>query len=194
MVTTSGSANDLRSELDSMTIAAIVWAVLILTWVLRANLGAPSSFTLLQHQRGLLYRRGKPVREVCAGQHRVWVGVEKILFIDIRPITVSFENRAVTLTDGATAMYGFSGTAEVDDAKKALYCAGNYNDMPAFVLLCCARLVLNSQNSIGLLAKHAAIVEEIMNRAKPRLSAAGFRLLTFRMTQLGLAAQARAEK
>jgi hypothetical protein len=154
----------------------------------------PSSFTLLEHQRGVLYRRGKPLREVGAGRHRVWVGIEKILFMDTRPVLVSFENRAVALTDGATALYGFSGSAEVEDVMKALYSSGNFEEMPAFVLLCCARLVLNGQSSIALAAKQGAITDEIVNRAKPRLAAAGFRLLNFRMTQLSLAASARAEE
>ena len=169
-----------------MALALIAWATLALVLVVRNYLGIPSSFTLLEHQRGVLYRRGEPVREVGPGRHRVWVGIEKIFFLDARPVLVNFENRAVTLADGSTAVYGFSGSAEVVDVKKALYAAGNYNDIPAYVLVCCARSVLNQQSSIGLLGKQAALVEEIGERARPRLEAAGFRLLTFRITQLSL--------
>ena len=171
-----------------MIMAVIAWAIVGLYVVMRKYVGFPSSFTLLEHQRGILYRHGRAVREVGAGRHRVWAGIEKILFLDARPISVNFENRAAALTDGATAVYGFTGSAQVVDAQKALYCAVNYHEMPAFVLMCCARSVLNCKSSSGLVASQAAIVEEIMERARPRLSAAGFQLLTFRMSQLGLAA------
>src|ERR1700730_2046845 len=103
--------------------AIVVWTALIMILLVRHFYGWPSSFTLLDHQRGILFRRGTPKTEVGAGRHRVWVGVEKILFVDTRPIAVSFENRAVTLSDGSTAIYGFSGSAEICDVTKALYSA-----------------------------------------------------------------------
>src|SRR5258708_2988522 len=134
--------------------AIVVWTALIMILLVRHFYGWPSSFTLLDHQRGILFRRGTPKTEVGPGRHRVWGGtqkweggggghrvwggVEKILFVDTRPIAVSFETRAVTLSDGLTAIYGFSGSAEICDVTKALYSAGNYPEMPAFVLLCCA--------------------------------------------------------
>ncbi len=170
-----------------MVLALIAWVVLALVIAMQTYVGMPSSFTLLEHQSGILYRRGRPLRLVGAGRHRVWLGIEKILFIDARPVSVSFENRAVTLADGSTAVYGFSASVEVVDARKAIYCAGNYSEMPAFVLLCCARSVLNTQNGGEVIAKQSGIVEEIAARARPRLSDSGFRLLAFRMTQLGLA-------
>lgn len=169
-----------------MTLALIAWAALIAMLIMRLYLGVPSGFTLLQHQRGVLYRRGIRVREVGPGRHRVWAGVEKILFVDTRPISVSFENRAVTLRDGGTAVFGFSGSAEIDNVSKALYAAGNYHEMPAFVLLCCARSALNNQPSSGIGARRDSIVEEVTKCATTRLSAAGFRLLTFTVTQLSV--------
>jgi regulator of protease activity HflC (stomatin/prohibitin superfamily) len=170
-----------------MALALIAWAALGLLVLMQTYVGMPSSFTLLEHQRGVLYRKGKPVRELGPGRHRVWVGIEKVLFLDTRPISVSFDNRAVTLSDGATAVYGFSGSAEVVDVQKALYSSGNFSEMPAFILLCCARSVLNGQSSVVVMARQASIVDQIMERARPRLSAVGFQLLTFRMTQLNMA-------
>ena len=177
-----------------MVLATIAWSTLLVLLAVRSSFGMPSSFTLLEHQRGVLFRHGKPLREVGAGRHRVWLGIEKIMFMDTRPLLMSFENRAVTLSDGATAVYGFSGSAEVEDVMKVLYSAGNFEEMPAFVLLCCARLVLNGQSSNLLAAKQIAITDEIVNCAKPRLAASGFRLLNFRMTQLGVAGAAQAKE
>lgn len=155
----------------------------------RRYAGRPTTATLLQYQGGVLYKRGRRIREV-AGQVRVWTGVEKVIVVDKRPTSVSFENRAVALSDGATAVYGFSGSAEVRDLSKVLYCARNYSDLPAFVLLCCARVVLNGYPSGRLLASQDGIVQEIVNQAKPRLAAAGFELQAFRFTHLSIAAPA----
>ena len=165
-------------------IITAVWIAIIAAWVARPYVGSPSSFALLPHQGGILYKRGLPVREVGPGKHRVWTGVEKIFFLDTRPIQVSFENRAVAMQDGSTAVYGFSATAEVRDVRKVLYSAANFSQVPAYVLLCSARAVLNGCTRSQLRVNKEAIVSEIINRAKPRLAAAGFDLPTFRMTQL----------
>lgn len=150
--------------------------------------GRLSSSTLLEYQRAVLYRRGLPVREVGPGRHRVWTGSEKLITVDTRPIQVSFENQEVALRDGSTALYSFSGSARVQDTQKAIYCARNYNQMPSFVLLCSTRLVLNGLTASQLAGSKDVLVEEITNRSKPRLAAAGLELLAFRFSQLSVAA------
>src|SRR5271165_2818895 len=165
-------------------IIAAVWIGVIVAWVARPFVGTPSSFALLPHQRGVLYRRGLPVREVGPGKHRVWAGVEKIFFLDARPIQINFESRAVALQDGYTAVYGFSATAEVRDVSKVLYSAVTFSQVPAYVLLCSARAVLNASTRSQLRVNKEAVVSEIVNHARPRLAAAGFDLPMFRMTQL----------
>ena len=149
--------------------------------------GRLSSFTLLEYQRAVLYRRGFPVREVGPGRCRVWIGIEKLIIVDVRPMQVSFENQGVLLRDGSTAIYGISGTARVQDSRKAIYCARNYNQMPSFVLLCSTRLVLNGRTASQLAGSKDAVLDEIINRAKPRLAAAGLELLAFRFSQLSVA-------
>jgi len=61
--------------------------------------------------------------------------------------------------------------------------------VPAFVLLCCARSVLNNCTPAELKAKEA-VADRIMERAKPRLVAAGFELLSFRLTQFAVTQRA----
>jgi|SRR5450432_344027 hypothetical protein len=155
--------------------------------VARLYTGTPSSYALLPHQRGILYRRDLPVREVGPGKHRVWTGVEKIFFLDTRPIQVHVDHRAVALQDGYTAVYGFSATAEVRDVRKVLYAAAAFSQLPAYVLLCSARAVLNGCTRSQVQADKDAVALEIGNRAKTRLAAAGFELATFRMNQLVVA-------
>lgn len=155
---------------------------------LRRFRGGLSSITLLEYQRAVLYRRGLPVREVGPGRHRLWTGREKLVTVDNRPIQVSFENQGVALRDGSTAVYGITATARVQDTRKAIYCARNYNQMPSFVLLCSTRLVLNGLTASQLAGSKDVVVEEIINRAKQRLADAGLELLAFRFSQLSVAA------
>lgn len=86
------------------------WLTIFLIYVLRYYylIGFPTSYTLAPFQGGILYRRGKAVREVGPGRHRVISGIEKILFLDKRPIQANFDGRAVALADGAIAVYGFT--------------------------------------------------------------------------------------
>ncbi len=171
-----------------------MWAVAIFGWgllfaaiLIRRYIGKPTTVTLLQYQAGVIFKNGHPVREVGPGQYRVWAGREKMFTLDKRPVVVSFENRAVALADGATAVYGFSAVAEIVDASKVLYSARNFNEYPVFTLLCCARLILNRCPSSAFVSSQQALVDQIVAEAKQRLVAAGFNLQSFRFTHLAIA-------
>lgn len=168
-------------------IAVGFWAFVIISVLVRKYIGWPTNVTLLEYQRGVLYRRGLPVRDLDPGRLRVWVGIEKVIIVDTRTIPVSFENRAVALSDGQTAVFGFSGSAEVRDGRKALYCAQNYNQYPAYVMLVCSRAVLSECASGQAKINQPAIEAEMVKRAKLRLEEKGFSLISFRLTQLAVA-------
>jgi hypothetical protein len=172
----------------AITIGIIALLVSIGLVALRQFKGRLTSFTLLEYQRAVLYRQGLPIREVGPGRYRVWAGSEKLIIVDTRAIQVSFENQAVALRDGSTAVYGISGTATVQDVRKAIYCARNYNQVPSFVLLCCTRLTLNGFTVNELRGSKDGVAQEIINCAKPRLGAAGFELLAFRLSQISVTA------
>src|SRR5450631_4309479 len=103
----------------------------------------PKKVTLMPYQCGVIYRRGLPTRDVGPGTYTVRTGFEKLIFLDSRPVVVSFENRAVSLQDGWTAIYGFSAIATMQDPRKALYSSVNCSQVPAYVLLCTLRAALN---------------------------------------------------
>lgn len=169
----------------TLTITIVCLVFVLATVAMRVFGGRPGSVTLLEYQRAVLYRKGVPVREVGSGRHMVFTGVEKLMIVDTRPIQVSYEDQAVSLRDGTSALYGVSGAARIQDARKAIYSAGNYNHVPAYVLLCCARIVMNGCNASELKAREA-VVARIVERAKPRLAAAGFELLSFKLTQFAV--------
>jgi hypothetical protein len=169
-------------------LALLVWAVIVGGYIFRRYVGNPTTVTILEYQGGILYRKGLRVREATAGQHRVRAGVEKMIILDLRPTKVSFENRGVTLADGATAVYGFSGSARITDLSKALYSARKFSEVPAFVLLCCTRSALNGSSSASLVASRETLTQQIIAESKPRLETAGFVLQNFQFTHLAIAA------
>ena len=171
----------------SIAFTLFCFAVIIGIVVSRIYFGWLASVTLVEYQRGVLYSKGYPVRDVGPGRYRAWTGVKKIMIVDMRPVQVNYENRGVMLSDGASAIYSVSGSARVIDVRKAVYSAANYNNVPSFVMLCCARFVLNNCTSAEIAANKDAVVERIINRAKPRLAAAGFELISFRLPELSVA-------
>ncbi|HEY6467892.1 MAG TPA: SPFH domain-containing protein [Candidatus Acidoferrales bacterium] len=168
-----------------MTLTIVCLVFVLATVAMRVFGGRPGSVTLLEYQRAVLYRKGLPVREVGTGRHLIFTGVEKVMIVDTRPIQVSYEDQAVSLRDGSSALYGVAGAARIQDPRKAIYSAGNYNHVPAFVLLCSARIIMNASTAAELKAKEA-VAARIVERARPRLAAAGFELLSFRLTQFAV--------
>lgn len=148
--------------------------------------GTPTFVNLLPHQRGVLFRQGKPLRDVGPGKHRVWSGTELLVHGDVRPISVTFENQVVALQDGFAAAYGFSASAQVTDIRKALYSARDYTQVPVAVLLRCTRRHLNACRGDSLKMGKEALVNRITEDAKSRLSKAGFELVSYRLGQLAV--------
>lgn len=146
--------------------------------------GRPTTVTLLPYQAGVLYRRGEPVRECGPGKHRVHSGIEVLIHLDVRPISVNYENQVVALQDGYVAGYGVSASARVRDVRKALYSARNYAHVPPAAVLRCTRKQLSMYSAHSLRAQQNAVVDEIAEQIRIRLDEAGFELLSFRLTQL----------
>jgi hypothetical protein len=169
-----------------------VCAAVVGLYALRYWAGWPSHHTLLPFQAGILYRRGRPLRELGPGRHRVFLGIEKIIFLDKRPINVNVDRRAVLLADGGTAIYSFAASAELRDVRKAIYASATYSQLPAFVTLCVVRARISECTSSGFRGVEAALMEEMTAKCRSRLEAAGFELLSLRLTSLEIRSPASA--
>jgi uncharacterized membrane protein YqiK len=148
--------------------------------------GKPTQVTLMEFQRGLLYKRGFPVRDVGPGRHWVWSGTQLLIHADTRPRSVGYEKMAVALQDGSTAVYGFLASVQMRDVRKAIYSGRNYEHVANAALLRCARLALSQRSSAQLRTGLENLTQEIIADAKSRLAAAGFDLVSFRITDLSV--------
>lgn len=143
-------------------------------------------FTILPYQKGVLFVRGLSVRDVGPGKYWVWPRREFLVYLDTRPVAVHVENQVVTLANGSVAVYSISAGASVEDARKAIYRARDYEHVPGFLLLGAARRVLNSKAPGALVAGREGIEKEIVDSVTPRLADAGFSLDNFHMAQLSV--------
>ena len=162
------------------------WIAVIVGVVYLGQRGKLTTVVLLPHQRGVLFKRGKPVRDVGPGKYRVWAGSELLVHGDVRAISVNYENQVVALPDGFAAMYGFSASVQVRDIRKAIYSARDYSQVPAAVLLRCARRQIHLTSSASLKMDREGIANRISQEAKAKLDAAGFDLASFNLPQLAI--------
>jgi hypothetical protein len=167
----------------------IFWGGLVGLVLYFNRFGKPTYYTLLEYQSGVLFRRGLPLRDIGPGKHKIWKGTEFLVFIDKRPKPISFEQLAVGLKDGGVATYGFFATVEVSDARKAIYCARNYNHAPIAVLLRITRHMLNECDATLLSAGTDAILQRVTASAQAKMRDLGFNLVSLRFSHFSLVDQ-----
>jgi hypothetical protein len=167
-------------------ILVVFWVLVIGAITHFARRGKLTTVTLLPYQRGVLFKMGKPVRDVGPGKYRVWAGSELLVHGDTRPISVTHENLVVALAEGFSALYGFSASVQVRDMRKAIYSARDYTQVPAGVLLRCVRQGLHTTAASSLKMDKDGVANRIGQKAKAKLEAAGFELSAFRLTQLAI--------
>jgi hypothetical protein len=163
------------------------FAVALVVGIVQVNRqGKRTTVSLLPYQRGVLYKQGKPLCDVGPGKYRVWAGRELLVHGDVRPISISYENQFVALSDGFGALYGFSASAEVRDIRKAIYSARDYTQVPAAILLRCARRQMHITSSSALKVDRESVANRIAEAARVKLAASGFELLSFHLPQLAV--------
>jgi hypothetical protein len=175
------------SAVISTATVVLFWGGLLGLIIYFSRRGKLTTVTLLPYQRGVLFKWGKPARDVGPGKYRVWAGSELLVHGDVRPISVNYENLVVALDEGFSAVYGFSASVNVRDMRKAIYSARDYTQVPPAVLLRCARRRLHVTPASSLKMNQAAVAGQISEDAKVKLERTGFELISFRLTQLALA-------
>lgn len=164
-------------------------AMVVAIYSLFLKRGKPTRVNLMEYQRGVLYKRGLPVKDVGPGSHWVWSGTQQLIHADTRPRSVGYEKLVVALQDGSSAVYGFLASVQMSDVRKAIYSARNYEQAANAALLRCARLALNQRTGDQLRTiPRETLTQEIIVDAKGRLAAAGYGLVSFQMTGLAVVA------
>src|SRR5262249_31883169 len=113
-----GDAIMLDPNVLGLLLPIVIAAALIALFLKK---GKPVRVNLMEYQRGVLYKKGLPVKEVGGGSHWVWSGTQKLIHADTRPRSVGYEKQLVALQDGSSAVYGFLASVQMKDVRKAIY-------------------------------------------------------------------------
>jgi SPFH domain / Band 7 family len=149
-----------------------------------------SEHTVLEYQRAVFFRNGRPHHDVEPGVHKVLLGRDYIIFGDVRPIVVNIENHQVASRDGAIVRYSFLANAEVQTFRIALYSARNFSEIPYYILRRNVRAALFAQSREGLMGTCDVLAKGIEDRTRRDLNQVGFDLKDFRLGQLAVSDRA----
>jgi regulator of protease activity HflC (stomatin/prohibitin superfamily) len=176
-------------QIAGVMLLAGFWAALIAFGYYLQKAGKPTTHTLLEYQRGILYHCGQPTKELGSGRHRLWVGRDYLLYLDMRPKSFTRELAMVATRDGQTAVYALSGKFQVRDLKKAIYCARDNNQAAIALIASIVRSKLNDSSSEDIRLHSAEVCNGIVQVVRERAHSIGMEILELRFSQLAIAQQ-----
>src|SRR6267378_3566976 len=90
-------------------VMGLFWALILGVAAYIHFVAKTTRHTLLEYQRGVLFHRGKAIREVGPGTLKLRLGIDHLLFFDMRPKTLNFEPLHVVTRDGVIARLVMKG-------------------------------------------------------------------------------------
>jgi regulator of protease activity HflC (stomatin/prohibitin superfamily) len=139
---------------------------------------------LSEYQRGIIYRYGKPFKDVGPGIHKLRIGRDYLVFIDVRPEGFNRDLTAVSTLDGRTAVYSVAGKIQVQDVRKAIYCARNYQQAALAKTISMVRRMLNDYESEDIRRHTQAVCDNITQAVQDSVGKIGMAVFDFRLNQL----------
>jgi hypothetical protein len=156
-------------------------AWLIYLWVTRTR---NRWHTLSEYQRGIIYRYGHPLKDVGPGIHKVRLGRDHLVVVDIRPEGFDRNLTAVSTLDGRTAVYSLAGKIQVQDVRKAIYCARNHQQAALAKTISTVRRMLNDYESEDIRRYTQTVCDNIAEAVQDSVGKIGMAVLDFRLNQL----------
>jgi regulator of protease activity HflC (stomatin/prohibitin superfamily) len=145
-----------------------------------------SEHTVAEFQRAVFFRNGHPQRDLGPGVHNVLLGRDYIIYGDVRPIVVNFENQQVGLRDGSFVRYSFFASTSVNTFQTALYSARDFSELPFYILRRNVREGISAESHEGLTSGRDVLEKRIEGRTRSDLNRVGFELTEFRLGQLSV--------
>ncbi|MGE5322847.1 MAG: SPFH domain-containing protein [Actinomycetota bacterium] len=177
--------------MNPMQLAGLVlwigmWAGLIALLVYLQRLGKPSNHTLLQYQRGIIYRLGLPFKDVGPGRHRLWVGRDYLVYVDMRPQSFTRNLAGVATRDGELAAYSLAGKFQAKNARKAINCARDHKQAAIALIASTVRRMLNDYSSEDIKSHPQEICNNIIKAVQDGADRIGMEIPELRFTQLAI--------
>ncbi|HOJ78966.1 MAG TPA: SPFH domain-containing protein [Bacillota bacterium] len=139
--------------------------------------------TIFDHEKGILYVRGRFSKVLEPGQHRYFQKSSVITKVDMRPATIGLAPQEVRSNDNVPMRVQLLAKYEIVDCYLAVSKSGNYHDELYLVLQTVMQEIFLAVNS-SFLKKLSVIEEKIIRAANFRLGAIGLKVTAVSITFL----------
>ena len=140
--------------------------------------------TLSEYERGIIYRHGKAFQDAGPGTYKLRKGRDFLAVVDIRPVAFNLDQAAVSTLDGRTALYGVAGKIQIQDVRKAVYCARNSHDAALAKTVATVRRMLNDYGSEDIRCHTQTVCDNITHVVCDSMGEFGIAVSDFRVNQL----------
>lgn len=165
-----------------VTLLFVVAIVVGLVWLMR-YLRLRTHVIVMEYERGVVFRKGLPFKDVGPGRYAIIREREFLVRIDVRPKTVSAEQQAVGMQDGRFAVYSLFASTSISDPRKAMYSARDYNEVPIYAVRRRSRSAIASQTAASLSIGVSGLTSMIAKEVSQDLQRTGMRLDEFKITR-----------
>lgn len=159
--------------------------VALCIWVLSQFLlnNVYPKITIFDHEKGILYVKGRFSKILAPGQHRYFQKSSVITKVDMRPATIGLAPQEVRSNDNVPMLVQLLAKYEIIDCYLAVSKSGNYHDELYLVLQATMQEMFLAVNS-SFLKKLSVIEEKIIQTANFRLEAIGLKVTAVSITLL----------
>ncbi len=104
--------------------------------------------------------------------------------VDIRPAAFDRDQAAVSTLDGRTALYSVAGKTQIQDVRKAIYCARNSHQAALAKTVATVRRMLNGYDSEDIRFHTQTVCDNITQAICDSMGELGMAVSDFRLNQL----------
>ena len=165
----------------------LFWIGIVATALYVDHLGKPTVHTLMEHQRGLLFHRGKALRELGGGTYKLKLGVDYLVWVDMRPQPFQFERIAISTSDGCHGFLTLAGSMQVSDPKTAIFRSRHHNQAATAAVFTSIRKFASGTDRARLSGDREKLSSELFRQARKATAEFGVELTGLRISELNLA-------
>ena len=140
--------------------------------------------TISEYERGIIYRNGQAFQEVGPGTYKLRKERDFLVFVDVRPEAFDWDQSAVSTLDGHTAVYSLAGKTQIQDVRKAIYCARNCHQAALAKTIATVRRMLNEYEAGDIRNHTEPLCDNIRQRVRDAVVELGMVVTDLRLDQL----------
>jgi regulator of protease activity HflC (stomatin/prohibitin superfamily) len=159
-----------------MTILAALLVAVILYILLVED--AIERVVVLDHERGLLYRRGMFRKVLGPGVYRIYAPSASVTRVDMRPFLVLLPDRVAQSADRVPVRAGVTATCRIEDPRRAVTEAADPGAALRLALELALREIIEGTEADGILERRSGIGAMLAKSATPKAERLGLKLLS----------------